>query len=172
MFSQVEHDHVEARVGELMGVINTSTAELVSVLADVLISEMWSVAGVRSAEHWVTWQCGVSHARATQLVHMARRRAELPRTSDVFDAGQLTEDAMAAVARRTPTERDAEVAELAPALLYSQPSSSVSSSTPARCAVAWRCASRTTSARHPVMSRRSCHGWACSSSLMRRWARR
>jgi hypothetical protein len=41
-------------------------------------------------------------------------------TSALFAEGLLTEDAMAAVARRAPADRDREVAELAPALLHSQ----------------------------------------------------
>ena len=114
------HDRAEVRIGELMGVINASTAALVAVISDVVAAGAWSVPGIRSPQHWVAWQCGVSPVRAQQLVLMATRRAELPCSSGLFDEGRLTEDTMAAIARRTPVERDAEVAELAPVLLYTQ----------------------------------------------------
>lgn len=83
-----------------MGIVNSTTAEIVSVIADVVEHERWAVSGIRSAEHWVAWQCGVSPRRARDLVTMARRRAELPAISKLFDAGLVTEDAAAAVARR------------------------------------------------------------------------
>jgi hypothetical protein len=67
------HDRVEARISELMGTINLATAELVDLIGDVIENETWTTAtGVRSVEHWVTWQCGVSRRRAIDLVRMAR----------------------------------------------------------------------------------------------------
>jgi len=116
----VEHEQVEQQISSLMGVINAATAELVSVLAQVIEHGIWQVPGIRSVEHWVAWQCGVSPRRACDLVTMARRRTDLPAMSKLFDAGLVTEDAVAAVARRAPTERDSEVAELAPMMLHTQ----------------------------------------------------
>ena len=115
-----EHDALEARIGGLMGVINAHVAQLVGVIAGVLADESWAVSGIRSPQHWVAWQCGVSATRAAQLVRMARRVDELPACADLFDHGQLTEDAFALIARHVPAERDTEVAVLAPALLPSQ----------------------------------------------------
>ena len=115
------HDRVEARISELMGTINTATAELVELIAGVIENETWGTAGgIRSVEHWVTWQCGVSHRRAVDLVRMARRRDELPEVSKLFRSGQLSEDSMATIARRAPAERDEEIAAFAPALLHAQ----------------------------------------------------
>lgn len=115
------HEGVEARVAELMGTINLATAELVGVIADVIESETWATAGgIRSPEHWVTWQCGVSAGRAAALVQTARRLDELPMTTAVFDSGQLSEDSMATIARRAPAERDEEIAEQAGLMLHSQ----------------------------------------------------
>jgi hypothetical protein len=115
------HDRVEARVAELMGTINASTSELVALIAGVVEDETWTTAaGIKSPEHWVTWQCGVSHARAVAMVQMARRRRDLPESSALFDDGRISEDVMAAIARRVPAARDAEVADQAHQLLYSQ----------------------------------------------------
>ena len=117
---EVAHDRAEGRVSELMGVINSATAELVEVLGDVIDRDVWAVGGIRSPEQWVAWQCGVSPRRSRDLVCLARRRAELPAMTKLFDAGLVSEDAAAAVARRVPADRDAEVAELAPVLLHTQ----------------------------------------------------
>jgi hypothetical protein len=118
---QAHHDDVEARVADLMGSINATTAELVGVIADVIENETWNIAaGIRSPEHWVTWQCGVSQARAESLVRVARRRTELPESSALFDDGRITEDTMAAIARRAPAARDAEIADQVHRMLYSQ----------------------------------------------------
>lgn len=115
------HDRVEARVAELMGTINAATAELVRVIGDVVEQETWgTAAGIRSPEHWVTWQCGVSHATAEAWVTMARRRSELPKSMELFDEGRITSDVMAAIGRRCPSERDVEVANQAQRMLHSQ----------------------------------------------------
>jgi hypothetical protein len=103
-----------------MGVVNATTAALVVLIAEVLEAGAWAVSGIRSVEHRVAWQCGVSPRRARDLVAMARRRADLPAVFELFEAGLLTEDAVAAVVRRVPDERDGEVAELLPLLLHSQ----------------------------------------------------
>jgi hypothetical protein len=112
---------VEARVAKLMGTINLATAELVGVIADVVENETWATAGgIRSAEHWVAWQCGVSPGRTAALVQTARRLNELPMTAAVFDSGQRSEDSMATIARHAPAERDEEIAEHVALMLHSQ----------------------------------------------------
>ncbi|MGH9244274.1 MAG: DUF222 domain-containing protein [Acidimicrobiales bacterium] len=102
----------EARVAELMGVMNASTAALVDTLAEVVADGLWEGAGIRSPEHWVTWQCGVSPGRARALVATARRVGDLPENAAAFRSGTITEDQMAVIARHVPADRDGEVAEL------------------------------------------------------------
>jgi hypothetical protein len=111
---------VDDRVAELMGIINAATADLVDVIAEVLASGAWEGWGIRSPEHWVTWRCGVSPARARRLVALARRVAELPESAGVFAAGSLSEDQMVEVTRYTPPDRDAQIAELAPEMTVPQ----------------------------------------------------
>ena len=103
----------DARISELMGVINAATAELVSVISAVLESGAWGGGGVRSPEHWVAWRAGVSTTRAKGLVAMARRLGKLPTVAEAFAEGRLSEDTLRLVVARTPPERDGEVAELA-----------------------------------------------------------
>jgi hypothetical protein len=94
-------------------VLNAAAGRLVEVIAKVLHTGVWQVAGICSAAHWVAWQCGVSPGHAAALVAMARRRGELPVTMAALEAGELSEDQVAVVCRRAPASVDAEVAELA-----------------------------------------------------------
>ena len=110
----------ESRVAEIMGVLNAATAELVSVLAEVLEAEAWAGYGFRSPEQWVTVKAGVSPGRAQSLVAMARRLQELPAVASAFAEGRLTEDSVKVVVAHTPPERDEEVAGLAAVMLVPQ----------------------------------------------------
>ena len=100
---EVGHNEVERQLSALMGVLNSTTGQLVGVIADVVENETWAVGGIRSVEHCVTWQLGVSPGRARDLVQMARRHDELPATAKLFEAGLITEDG-----------------ELAPMMLHTQ----------------------------------------------------
>ncbi len=113
-------DSLSARLGSLMGVVSTAAAALTAELAAVVAEGLWQVGGVRSPEHFVTWQCGVSAREARRLLLVASRRADLPECTELFDAGRLTLDAMATIARYVPAERDHEVAALAPMMLHAQ----------------------------------------------------
>jgi hypothetical protein len=115
------HDAAEARVAELMGTINAAMAALVDVIGEVLDEGVWETAGgIRSPEHWVGWQCGVSGKHAGRLVRMARRRGELPESMALFREGRVTEDVFAAIAARAPAARDAEIAVQAHRMLFGQ----------------------------------------------------
>jgi hypothetical protein len=111
---------LEGRIAGLMGVLNATTASLVAVLGEALATDAWAGPGICSAEHWVTWQCGVSRARAANLLRMARRLPELSRCAEAFTDGKLSEDQAALVARHCPPERDEEVAGLAQLMLVPQ----------------------------------------------------
>jgi hypothetical protein len=79
----------------------------------VLATGAWMGAGIRTAEQWVAWQCGVSPSRARALVAMAGRLPDLPSTATAFNAGELSEDQVRVVCRYTESHNDTEVAELA-----------------------------------------------------------
>lgn len=113
-------DAAEAVTVDVMGAVNAGIARLVGALVDLLAADGWEGAGIRSPEHWVCWKANVSRARAEGLVRIARRATELPECWALFTTGRLGEDAMVRIARRVPTERDAEVAALAPRLLIAQ----------------------------------------------------
>jgi hypothetical protein len=90
-----------------------AAAHQVELIARALENGSYAGAGIRSAEQWVAWQCGVSLSHARQLVAMARRLPELPVTGAAFGAGELAEDQVAVICRHVPAHNDAEAAELA-----------------------------------------------------------
>src|SRR3954471_22318467 len=81
-------DAATAEVASVCGIINAAEARLVALIAKVLDQDLWVGHGIRSPEHWVAWQCGVSAGRARQLVAIARRRDELPAHAALLDAGE------------------------------------------------------------------------------------
>ena len=110
----------ERRTIAAMGAMNLVAVELVEAIAELLERDGWVGHGIESPEHWVAWKAGVSRRRAQGLVAIARRREQLPRCYALFRDGRLTEDAMARIARRTPSEHDGQVAAVAPGYLISQ----------------------------------------------------
>lgn len=115
-----EIDAVEARVAELVGLLNATTASLVTIVAEVLASGAWQQAGIRSPAHWLSWQAGLSLRRAKRLVAIASRRDELTVSTATFDAGGLSEDQMAEIAGHVPAARDEELATFARVATVSQ----------------------------------------------------
>jgi len=104
---------IEAEIAEVCGVMNAAVGRLVGLIAQVLETGAWEGAGIRSAQQWVAWKCGVSTSRARRLVSMARRLGELPATKAAMQAGELCEDQVAVICRHAPTTIDGQAAELA-----------------------------------------------------------
>src|SRR5215213_9647596 len=98
---------LEGEMAQLCGALNAGTGRLVSLIAQVLETEAWVGAGIRSPEHWVAWRCGVGAGRARQLVRMARRLIELPVTRALLEEGRLSEDQVGVICRLAPTRDDA-----------------------------------------------------------------
>ncbi len=102
-----------AELGEVIGRMNAVQADLVALTERVIGDDLWAVGGVRSVEHWLTCFAGLSPSRAADVARIARRSGELPRMRARVDAGELTVDQAAVVARHTPATHDARVAEFA-----------------------------------------------------------
>ncbi len=105
---------------DLCGHLNVLHAQLVAAVVEALDGGLWEQWGVKSPEHWLAWQTGLSPARAKQLVEIARRAGELPVTIAAFADGELAVDQVVVVARHTPAHNDAEACELAKAATVSQ----------------------------------------------------
>ncbi|HEX2041900.1 MAG TPA: DUF222 domain-containing protein, partial [Acidimicrobiales bacterium] len=77
---EAEGAEIEAQLARACGTANLAAARQVELIAKALENGSYAGAGIRSAEQWVAWQCGVSLSHARQLVAMARRLPELPAT--------------------------------------------------------------------------------------------
>lgn len=108
-----EQVEAEQELALLCGVLNSSYARLVAIVAQALSDESWAIAGVRSPEHWLTMRAGLSPFRAKAIVRVARRHGELPTVMGEFADGQLSFDQVAVVARYAPAHVEASVAEMA-----------------------------------------------------------
>jgi len=106
-------ERLEAEIAEVCGVLHAATGRLVGLIGQVVETEAWQGWGIRSAEQWVGWKCGMTPERARRLVAMARRVPELPETFSALVAGELSEDSVAVISRGAPAATDAEVASLA-----------------------------------------------------------
>jgi hypothetical protein len=117
---------LQTRMADLCGHLNVLHAQLVEAAVEALDGDLWQQWGVRSPEHWLAWQTGLSPARAKQLVDVARRSTELPVTLAAFSDGELSVDQVVTVSRHTPAHNDAEACELAKSATVSQLRSALS----------------------------------------------
>lgn len=105
-------ERLEAEMAEVCGILNAATARLVGLIAEVMQTECWQGWGLRSAEQWVSWKCGVSPGRARSLVRMSSRIGELPEVHAAHGRGELSEDQVAVISRHAPASLDAQAVEL------------------------------------------------------------
>lgn len=100
-------------IGVVCGHLNVLHGRLVAIAEQALITGVWAGHGIRSPEHWLAWQTGLSPARAANLVLLAKRRHELPVTVAALDHGEMSIDQAVAVARYVRAHNDAEACEIA-----------------------------------------------------------
>jgi hypothetical protein len=105
-------DELCDELAELCGQQNVIAGQITEILGEIEAG-LLGVAGVRSLEHFATWQLGVSAARARNLCAIARRREALPMTTGLLGEGVLSEDQAAVIARRAPDGTDGHYADLA-----------------------------------------------------------
>ena len=113
-------DSISDELAELCGQQNAIAGRITELLAEVEEEELLGGTGLKSLEHFATWQLGVSTGRARNLVAIARRRDEFPATTGLLSDGLLSEDQVGVVARQAPPGTDAHYAELAPSATVSQ----------------------------------------------------
>jgi hypothetical protein len=98
----------------------------VDFVAAVLADGSWQAAGLRSPEHWLMLRAGLSRGQAAAVILLGRRAGELPATAAALRDGRISLDQAAVVARHTPAEFDATVAEFAQHATVTQLQRSVS----------------------------------------------
>lgn len=106
-------DVFQAAVAEVCGIMHHTHARLVAAVAEALERGWWNQSGIRSPEHWLCWQTGLSPAHAAQVVAVARRRGDLPATMAAFDAGELALDQVVPIVRWAPVWADRQACDLA-----------------------------------------------------------
>lgn len=104
---------LDERVSAVAGARNVADAGAVDLVADVLDDGVWETYGLGSAEAWVGWQFGLTRHRAHVFCSIARRRAELPTTIDLFGQGRLSIEQTYLIARHCPTSYERAVANFA-----------------------------------------------------------
>ena len=121
---QIEQDwdHVASLAADL----HDAHARLVDFVAAVLADGSWQAAGLRSPEHWLMLRAGLSRGQAAAVILLGRRAGELPATVAALREGRISLDQAAVVARHTPAEFDATVAEFAQHATVTQLQRSVS----------------------------------------------
>ncbi|MFC8500898.1 HNH endonuclease [Pedococcus sp. NPDC057267] len=102
-----------ARTAQVAGRLNRAQAELVEVARELIEDRHWGDGGFRSPEHYLVVRAGLSPEHAADVVRIARRTAELPAAVQALDAGELSLDQVAVVARRVPSTHQEQMTRLA-----------------------------------------------------------
>jgi hypothetical protein len=108
------------RAREIAGRLNVANAELVDLVAAVVAAKTWSGDGIRSVEHWLMLNAGLSPAHAREVVRIAERRHELPTAADLQRAGQMSLDRADALAKHAPADHDASASRSAAKMTVTQ----------------------------------------------------
>ena len=117
---EAARDAIEVELREVTGVINAAEARRVELVAEMVDRGDWHTRGWRSAQHWVSFTCGVASSTAQRLVAIAARRCELPDVHEVFCSGGLSVDQVKVVTDTVPAHYDSSAARVAPYCTVSQ----------------------------------------------------
>ena len=101
---------IEERLRTVCGHLNVLNAQLVELAAEALATGAWQGWGVRSLQHWLTWQAGISPGHSQEVVRLAEARDTHPAIMSTFAAGAISVD-QAAVATKAPAYLDEHIAQ-------------------------------------------------------------
>lgn len=104
---------LQDRLADACGVLNVANAAVVQLTAELIETELWRGYGIRSVEHYLTLQTGLSPERARQVVEVAAAAAALPVTTGKLAAGELSFEQVHAVTRHQGKFCDEEAASFA-----------------------------------------------------------
>ncbi|HEX4902026.1 MAG TPA: DUF222 domain-containing protein, partial [Acidimicrobiales bacterium] len=115
-------DEIEAELAELCGQRNAIDWRIAVLLAEVEREGLLGGTGLKSVEHFATWQLGVSRGHARDLTAIAERLDDLPLVTGLLREGRLSVDQVAPIARTAPSgpRVDEHYADLAPSLTVAQ----------------------------------------------------
>ena len=101
------------RTAAVAGRLNRAQAELVDIVAEVIDDRHWGDAGFKTPEHYLVVRAGLSQPHAADIVRIARRRSELADATAALDAGELSLDQVAVLARHVPVTHQRSVTQFA-----------------------------------------------------------
>ncbi len=104
---------IKDRLADACGVLNVANATLVELTAELIETDLWRGYGIRSVEHYLTLQTGLSPERARQVAEVAAASTELPVTTGKLAAGELSFEQVHAVTRHQGKFCDEEAASFA-----------------------------------------------------------
>ena len=101
------------RTAAVAGRLNRAHAELVDIAAELIDDRHWGDGGFKTPEHYLVVRAGLAPGHASDIVQVARRRTELVEAAAALDAGQLSLDQVAVIARSVPPSYVTSVTSLA-----------------------------------------------------------
>ena len=101
------------RTAAVAGRLNRAQAELVQIAAELITDRHWGDGGFKTPEHYLVVRAGLSPGHASDIVQVAKRRTELTEASAALDAGELSLDQVAVIARNVPPTYTTSVTHLA-----------------------------------------------------------
>lgn len=113
MLKQVSIIELDRVAGALGGQLARIESDLVEFTVGLLDRSDWRGTGIRSAEHWLEINVGISPARAADLVRVATRAAELITPLRKLKEGRLVLDQVAVIAKHVPERSTGKAAILA-----------------------------------------------------------
>ncbi len=101
------------RTAAVAGRLNRAQAELVQIAAELITDRHWGDGGFKTPEHYLVVRAGLSPGHASDIVQVAKRRTELVEAAAALDAGELSLDQVAVIARNVPPTYTTSVTHLA-----------------------------------------------------------
>ncbi|WP_200956826.1 DUF222 domain-containing protein, partial [Phycicoccus sp. Root563] len=101
------------RTAAVAGRLNRAQAELVDIIDEVMTDRHWGEGGFKSTRALPRRPRRLSHAHAADIVAVARRRTELTDAAVALEAGELSLDQVAVLARHIPVTHQASVTQFA-----------------------------------------------------------
>ena len=101
------------RTAAVAGRLNRAQAELVQIAAELITDRHWGDGGFKTPEHYLVVRAGLSPGHASDIVQVAKRRTELIEAAAALDAGELSLDQVAVIARNVPPTYTTSVTHLA-----------------------------------------------------------
>ncbi len=83
------------------------------IAAELITDRHWGDGGFKTPEHYLVVRAGLSPGHASDIVQVAKRRTELTEAAAALDAGELSLDQVAVIARNVPPTYTTSVTHLA-----------------------------------------------------------